>query len=865
MNRKKIAILIVVLAISFLTATLYVTLNQPFTQPNENSEEKDSSGGKGDYSGGNSMAEPIKQGEPPVFKNVSVHDPSIIKDGDTFYVFGSHIDAAKSIDLIQWETFSNGYTTPGNVIYGDLSQNLAESFAWAGENDADSKGGYAVWAPDVFWNEHYVNEDGTKGAFMTYYSASSTYIRSAIGYAVSKNIQGPYKYIDTVIYSGMTEEEDYDSDSKVNKKWTNTNIPDLIDKGVLSGPNPNWFNHNGSYNNQMYPNAIDANLFYGKDEKLWMTYGSWSGGIFILELDKETGEAFYPGKDGKTEDGRLIDQYFGTKIAGGYGKSGEGPYVVYDKVTNYYYLYVTYGWLGADGGYNMRQFRSENPIGPYLDVKGQDAVLPINRENILYGNKLMGNFLFERKPGEPGMGTGIGYVSPGHNSVYLDPESNQQFLFFHSRFPQTGEMHQLRVHQMFMNKDNWPVVAPYRYAGETLEEVKEAQIIGNYKFINHGIDNSDHIKKSVLIRINEDHTISGAVEGRWEKTGDYYAEITIKGLTYNGVFVRQWDPILDQYVLAFTALSSEGVSIWGSKETERTDEEVVRSVLKSLDLGDTKKIISDLTLPTEGAQQTKITWETSDANVVSREGKVRRPGSGSNQVTATLTATVTKGEITETKTFTITVLPHKDAALVAHYTFEDNTKDETGNFSTAKITGDRIDNTGGTISYVSGKKGQAAMFDGESGIRLPNGLIAAKAYSVSLWLKPEELTAFTTAFFGAKDSNNWVSVVPSGPVEGNTMIWSGSSKWYDAPTGLTINTGEWTHVAFSVDGGTIVVYVNGKKTFTGTDFPHNFTSSNAQFSLGVNWWDPPYKGLMDEVFVYEGTLTPEQVSNLAKE
>ena len=33
---------------------------------------------------------------------VSVHDPSIIKNGDTYYVFGSHIDAAKSNDLQNW-------------------------------------------------------------------------------------------------------------------------------------------------------------------------------------------------------------------------------------------------------------------------------------------------------------------------------------------------------------------------------------------------------------------------------------------------------------------------------------------------------------------------------------------------------------------------------------------------------------------------------------------------------------------------------------------------------------------------------------------------------------------------------------------
>lgn len=91
------------------------------------------------------------KGPPANFEDVSVHDPSIIKEGDTYYVFGTHIEAAKSKDLMSWERFTNGYTTPNNALYGDLSENLAGSFEWAGEDDADSAGGFAVWAPDIFF------------------------------------------------------------------------------------------------------------------------------------------------------------------------------------------------------------------------------------------------------------------------------------------------------------------------------------------------------------------------------------------------------------------------------------------------------------------------------------------------------------------------------------------------------------------------------------------------------------------------------------------------------------------------------------------------------------------------------------------
>jgi beta-xylosidase len=41
-----------------------------------------------------------------VFRDVSVHDPSVIKVNDTYYVFGSHLAAAKT------KNFLNGIWWP---------------------------------------------------------------------------------------------------------------------------------------------------------------------------------------------------------------------------------------------------------------------------------------------------------------------------------------------------------------------------------------------------------------------------------------------------------------------------------------------------------------------------------------------------------------------------------------------------------------------------------------------------------------------------------------------------------------------------------------------------------------------------------
>ncbi|MCR5692151.1 MAG: family 43 glycosylhydrolase [Eubacterium sp.] len=337
---------------------------------------------------------------------VSVHDPNIFKDTDgTYYAFGSHLATAKSTDLRNWTQMISGYNdTSANIeaVYGDLDTNFAEPFLWAGKNECDSYGGHSVWAPNVIYNEDYVNEDNSKGAYMMYVCTSSTYIRSAIGFAVSQNAEGPYEYKDTLIYSGFTSGDAYDTytvdsttqTSYVNKNYTNTNIDELIADGTLSGVNSSWFNNDGSYNNNYAPNAIDPTVFTTPAGKMYMTYGSWSGGLFILEIDPATGKAIYPGTTSTDSDtGLVTDAYFGTRIAGRNHVSGEAPFINYDAETGYYYLYETYGGLTADGGYNMRMYRSQNPCGPYVDAAGNQAqnnYLNLNS----YGVKLEGNYAF---------------------------------------------------------------------------------------------------------------------------------------------------------------------------------------------------------------------------------------------------------------------------------------------------------------------------------------------------------------------------------------------------------------------------------------------------------------------------------------
>lgn len=496
---------------------------------------------------------------------VSVHDPSIFKDNNgTYYVFGSHIDAAKSDNLQSWKVFTNGYTAENNVIFGNLSKNLAGAFEWAGENLEDCEGGFAVWAPDVVYNPEYVNKDGSKGAYMMYFCTTSTWIRSVICFGVSQNPEGPYEFVDTLIYSGFTKNDSYATSStkNVNRKYTSTNVDELIASGEVTF-NEQWFSGN-DFNNNLFPNAIDPTIYYDTNGRMYMTYGSWSGGIFTLEIDKSTGKVIHP-KSSVTEDGRIIDSYFGTKLSGSYHKSGEGPFIEYNADTGYYYLWVTYGGLFSDGGYNMRVFRSKNATGPFYDAAGNSAIMQKNTNLDSVGLKVMGNYKFSSLD--------KAYMACGHNSVLRD-DDGKWYLINHARFDDGYEYHEVRVHSMYFNSEGWPVVAPYEYSGDVISEggYNTSDIIGDYEFINHELDTSSTIHNYVNIKLNEDGTISGDAKGTWSQAEDSaQASFTVSGQKYDGYFMAVQDETgKEKKVMTFSAVGNNNKTIWGAQTKEYT-------------------------------------------------------------------------------------------------------------------------------------------------------------------------------------------------------------------------------------------------------------------------------------------------------
>lgn len=535
-------------------------------------------------------------------KRVSVHDPSIVWDpsSSTYYIFGSHRAAAKTTDLMSWTAFTAPWktATSDNAANSAAFETPAVKKVKKGGVDVDlpafsatkwsAKGGsgYSVdgnmWAPDVIYNK-------AMKKWCMYLSINGDSWYSSIILLTADDIEGPYLYQAPVIISGFKNGTEYKETDLELVLGSQSSLPERYAIGGKWG--------------DRYPNNIDACVFYDEEGKLWMSYGSWSGGIWMIELDENTGLRDYDVTYELTGSGNgiTVDPYFGKKIAGGYYVSGEASYIEY--IGGYYFLFVTYGGLAAggdakdynNGGYQMRVFRSEKPDGPYQDVRGTNAVFPNFRVD--FGpdaNDSRGVNIFGAYGDWGNQAKGRNSErSQGHNSI-IAAEDGRTYLVYHTRFQNRGEEHEVRVHQVFQNEDGWLVAAPFEYTGETVksadiatsQQVPTAQVAGSYKLLTHPYKLDHRVKelaKPVDIELNADGTITGSTSGTWAiKEGTSYITINLDK-EYKGVIVEQTLEPTDDKTIAFTALNGNGVIIWGYCTNPSTGIESLRTSSKTAD------------------------------------------------------------------------------------------------------------------------------------------------------------------------------------------------------------------------------------------------------------------------------------------
>ena len=292
-------------------------------------------------------------------RGVRLHDPStIVKCKDEYWIFytGRDVRSYRSKDLLKWEA--------GPVVFSN-------SPPWVAEAVPANGGGRDFWAPDVI----HVSD-----RYLLYYSVSSFGKNtSAIALATNPTLDP----------------------ADPNYKWT--------DEGVIikSSPRDDF-------------NAIDPALFQDTDGSLWMPFGSFWGGIKMIQLDPKTGKRIAPDSP-----------VYGLA----HYDSIEAPFIY--KHDGKYVLFVNWGFCcrGTNSTYEIRVGRSDKVTGPYLDREGKDLLLG-------GGTQLLG--------------TEDVFIGPGHAGILKEGDKYWFGFHFYNRAQRGSSTYAIRP--IRWDKDGWPVV-----------------------------------------------------------------------------------------------------------------------------------------------------------------------------------------------------------------------------------------------------------------------------------------------------------------------------------------------------------------------------------------------------------------------
>jgi len=241
------------------------------------------------------------------------HDPSIAKDGGTWYLFGTangpvrkgELPIRCSQDLHHWQLC--GYVFEG--IPG-----------WIKQQSPNTR---ELWAPDI----SYFN-----GEYHLYY-AFSVFGKNTSGIALLTN------------------------------KTLIPNRPDFhwVDKGlVLRSRVENNFN------------AIDPNLVIDEKGQPWLAFGSFWSGIKMRQIDAKTGLLSSENSKLYSLASRKRPENPGPSPPGlpGDWQAVEAPFIV--RHGDYFYLFVSFDLCcrGTKSNYKTMVGRSRSVTGPYVDETG---------------------------------------------------------------------------------------------------------------------------------------------------------------------------------------------------------------------------------------------------------------------------------------------------------------------------------------------------------------------------------------------------------------------------------------------------------------------------------------------------------------
>lgn len=297
--------------------------------------------------------------------DIATHDPALVvgEEGEDWYVYSTG-DVQKGLGAPQIRRSTDQGRT---WEYVGTAWTASTRPAWVYE---------AVPGVQNFWAPELVEHDGT---WYLYYSASTFGSNtSLIGVMTSPTLD-----VDSPDYG-----------------WT--------DQGEV------WRSQAGVDNY----NAIDPGVITADDGTAWMTFGSFWGGIQLVELE-------WPG-------GKPVAGAEPVTIAtrNNAANAIEAPYLM--ARDGYYYLFISRDKCcqGTESTYSIAVGRSESITGPYLDSFGNDM-----RYN----------------GGDELLSTRGAMIGPGGQSV------SQGMLAFHYYDGDNGGMFRLGIRELGWTEDGWPV------------------------------------------------------------------------------------------------------------------------------------------------------------------------------------------------------------------------------------------------------------------------------------------------------------------------------------------------------------------------------------------------------------------------
>lgn len=207
---------------------------------------------------------------------------------------------------------------------------------------------------------------------------------------------------------------------------------------------------------------------------------------------------------------------------------------------------------------------------------------------------------------------------------------------------------------------------------------------------------------------------------------------------------------------------------------------------------------------------------------------------------------------------------------VATYTFDGTLSSKEG--ATAKAYAKKYGAYSGDITYVAGRNAAITSDTDDKAVQLGSyGLELAEKnigteYTVSCWVKPDGTIAnnMPVIALGYHTPELWTAISGDGGTNA-CKVWANdkvNNKFAWKTLGnMTIPSGEWSMVTLSQTAGTLSMYLNGNLVGTAAA-PDIMNGENAAIDLGVNNWDDLFTGQMDDVSVYNRSLTATQVRYL---